>query len=118
MLSRTTPRDDGSADGGHKPADDRRLVLTLMVPTLTTIIMMAMFSVAVPFIRTEYRLTPDATSWLLIAYTLPNMILMPLYGRLGDGLGKRRLLLGGVILFAAGTVFLASVSSFPLILLA
>jgi len=89
-----------------------------MVPTLTTIIMMAMFSVAVPFIRSEYRLTPDATSWLLIAYTLPNMILMPLYGRLGDGLGKRRLLLGGVVLFAAGTVFLASVRTFPLILLA
>ena len=96
----------------------RRLVAALMVPFLTMIIMMAMFTVAVPFVRIEQGLTPDEASWLLVAYTLPNMMLMPLFGRLGDGLGKRRLLLMGVTLFVGGTALLTVARTFPLILLA
>ena len=44
-----------------------------------------------------------ATAWASMIYNLPFMTLMPLYGRLGDGLGKRRLLLGGMVLFLIGT---------------
>jgi len=105
-------------DPGSSGAGAKRIVAILMVPTLTMIIMMAMFTVAVPFIRTEQNLSPDVASWLLVAYTLPNMMLMPLYGRLGDGVGKRRLLLAGIAVFVAGTALLASVRSFPLVLVA
>ncbi|TVQ18785.1 MAG: MFS transporter [Spirochaetaceae bacterium] len=94
----------------------RRIVIVLMAPTVTTIIAMAMFSVAVPFIRSEQNLTADTASWLLVAYTLPYMMLMPLYGRLGDGIGRRRLMLAGVALFCAGSGVLLFVESLPLIL--
>ena len=95
----------------------RRIVGTLMVPTLTTVIMLAMFAVAVPFIRNDLGLAPDVASWLLVAYSLPHMMLMPLYGRLADGIGKRRLLLTGATLFAAGTAVLVVAGSFPVLLL-
>ena len=39
-----------------------------------------------------------------MSYTLPFMTLMPLYGRLGDRLGKQRLLLFGTTLFLIGTI--------------
>ena len=56
-------------------------------------------------------------AWLVIAYTLPLMIFMPLYGRLGDGLGKTRLLLLGLTIFLIGTVFtLTAINSFVLII--
>ncbi|TVQ38306.1 MAG: MFS transporter [Spirochaetaceae bacterium] len=96
----------------------RRVVTVLMAPTLMSIMTMSMFAVAVPVIRLEYALTADVTSWLLVAYTLPFMMFMPLYGRLGDGLGKRRLLLFGIVLFIAGTTMLLFVRSLPLMLLA
>ncbi len=96
----------------------RRLVAALMAPTLMMIMTMAMFAVAVPVIRLEFGLTADVTSWLLVAYTLPFMMLMPLYGRLGDGLGKRRLILFGISLFVLGTGMLLVVRSLPMILLA
>lgn len=95
----------------------RRIVGTLMVPTLTTVIMLAMFAVAVPFIRNDLSLAPDVASWLLVAYSLPHMMLMPLYGRLADGVGKRRLLITGATLFAAGTGVLVVAGSFPMLLL-
>ncbi len=95
----------------------RRIVMTLMVPTLTTVIMMAMFAVAVPFIRIDLALAPDVASWLLIAYSLPHMMLMPLYGKLADGIGKRRLLITGAVLFVVGTGVLVFARSFPLLLL-
>ena len=41
-------------------------------------------------------------------YNLPFMTLMPLYGRWGDGLGKRRLLLAGMVIFLAGTLIVMS----------
>ncbi|MFW5745020.1 MAG: MFS transporter, partial [Spirochaetota bacterium] len=94
----------------------RRIVGTLMVPTLTTVIMLAMFAVAVPFIRNDLSLAPDVASWLLVAYSLPHMMLMPLYGRLADGIGKRRLLLTGATLFAVGTAVLVVAGSFPMLL--
>ncbi len=96
----------------------RRLVLVLMAPTLMIIMTGAMFAVAVPTIRVEYGLSADVTSWLLVAYTLPFMLFMPLYGRLGDGIGKRRLLLAGIVLFLSGTVMLTFIRSLPMILLA
>lgn len=97
-------------------ANVRRIVGTLMVPTLTIVIMLAMFAVAVPFIRNDLALAPDVASWLLVAYSLPHMMLMPLYGRLADGIGKRRLLIAGATLFAAGTAVLVVAGSFPLLL--
>ena len=39
-----------------------------------------------------------------MVYTLPFMALMPLYGSLGDGLGKRRLLMLGALIFLTGTL--------------
>ncbi|MFW5688631.1 MAG: MFS transporter [Spirochaetota bacterium] len=96
----------------------RRLVAVLIVPFVMIIIMLSMFTVAVPFIRNEQGLAADTASWLLIAYTLPHMMFMPLYGRLGDGIGKRRLLLLGVGLFVVGTALLAVVHDFPAILIA
>lgn len=96
----------------------RRLVGVLMAPTLLTIMTMGMFAVAVPVIRGEYGLAADVTSWLLVAYTLPFMMLMPLYGRLADGIGKRRLLLLGLTLFVGGTALLLFAESLPTILIA
>jgi MFS family permease len=63
-----------------------------------------MFGVALPFIRDSFAAQADMTAWLVTAYTLPFVMFMPLYGRLGDGLGKRRLFTIGIAAFLVGTV--------------
>ena len=51
----------------------------------------AMVSVALPTIRNHFGIAADLTSWIVAAYMAPYVVLVPLYGRLGDGLGKRRM---------------------------
>ena len=79
------------------------ILIGLMLPPLMMGIHMAMFSVALPLIRADFGIQADVTAWVATINTLPFMMFMPLYGRLGDALGKRRLILAGIILFTLGT---------------
>jgi MFS family permease len=64
----------------------------------------SMFGVALPVIRDAFNIQTNIAAWLVIVYTAPFMILPPLYGRMGDGLGKRQVLLIGIVTFLVGTV--------------
>lgn len=88
------------------PLDGRgeiRMIAGLMLIFFAMILNLSMFSVAAPHIRVEYDLAADTTSWLTIAYTIPFILLMPLYGRLGDRLGKKRLLVVGTGVYILGS---------------
>lgn len=95
----------------------RNMLIGLMMPMLMMVLNMTMFSVAVPTIRDQFGLQADTTSWLITAYTLPFVVAMPLYGRLGDGLGKRRLFLMGISIFLLGTVTIMLAPALPLVIL-
>jgi len=70
-----------------------------------------MFSVAVPTIRDNLGIQADMVAWVTTMYTLPFMMFMPLYGRLGDVFGKRKLFLIGMIIFMIGTALAGSASN-------
>ena len=64
----------------------------------------SMFTIALPSIRDYFQLEADAASWLVIIHSLVFMMLMPLYGKLGDAFGRRILFCAAIVVFAAGTV--------------
>lgn len=82
------------------------MLFGLMAPTITNGMNHHMFSVALPTIRGDFGLAADTAAWVAMVYTLPFMALMPLFGRLGDGLGKKRLLLFGVLTSIFGTTLI------------
>jgi MFS family permease len=92
---------------------EMQIILGLMAPSLMVGLDHHNFAVALPTIRAHFGLDADMTAWASMIYNLPFMTLMPLYGRLGDGLGKRRLLLGGILIFLAGTALVVSAPSLP-----
>ncbi len=73
-----------------------------------------MFSVALPALRRGFRLEADLTAWLVTAQSLPFMMLMPLYGRMGDIFGRKRLLIFGIIVYLAGTIVVMVTTNLPL----
>ena len=73
-----------------------------MIPVGMTTFNMSMFSVALPTVRDAFGAEADLTAWLVTAYSLPFVIFMPLYGKLGDSLGKARLFQSGIVLFFIG----------------
>lgn len=103
-----------------QPSNDRtNLILFwgLMVPLIMRVFDLSIFRVALPTIRTTFALQTDVTAWLDTVYTLPFMICMPLYGRLGDGFGKVRMFLVGITIFITGTIITLSAVDLPFLML-
>ncbi|MEZ4673724.1 MAG: MFS transporter [Caldilineaceae bacterium] len=80
-----------------------RILLSLMVPTMLMPLLSSMSRVALPIVRNDFQIAADMTAWVDAIFTLPFMFLMPVYGRLSDGVGRRRLILAGIAIFALGT---------------
>lgn len=103
-------------DHAFKKAD-YALLIGLMLPLMMTIVNITMFEVALPTIRDSFGLQADVTAWIVTAYSLPFMLFMPLYGRLGDDLGKRRLFLIGIVLFLLGSLLTPVAGNLHLLLI-
>lgn len=102
-------------DGGTERRRKLALLFSLMLSFSSLILTAASVSVALPTLREVFSLTADTASWLIAGYTLPYMAFMPLFGRLGDAFGKRRLLQAGLTVFAAGTLTAALAPSVGLL---
>lgn len=96
--------------------DFRAILIGLMVPMGMTVLNLTMFGVALPAIRDSFVIEADIVAWLVTAYTLPFVLFMPLYGRLGDGLGKRRLFSVGILIFFIGTALCLLANSLALLI--
>lgn len=94
-----------------------QILIGLMAPSVMVGLDHHSFGVALPTIRSYFGLDADTAGWASMIYSLPFMTLMPLYGRLGDGLGKRRLLVLGMMIFLAGTALVVSAQSLTWFLL-
>ena len=94
---------EAGAEAPLQPGARRRMLISLMFPAMLMPLASTMSRVAIPVIRDDFGLPADLTAWVVAAFFLPFVILMPVYGRLSDGLDTRRLILIGVVVFAAGT---------------
>ncbi len=97
-------------------ASQRKLLFVLMAPFIIVVSNLSMFRVAIPTIRSTFNLPADSTAWLDTAYTLAYMVFMPLYGRLGDRISKRRLFIAEIFIFSAGTLLVLFSSEIGLII--
>jgi MFS family permease len=99
------------------PAQTRRILVGLIFPAMLMPLVSTMSRVALPMVRDHFALGADTTAWIDVAFTLPFMILMPVYGRLSDGLGPRRLILLGIAIFSVGTLIILTATGLGGILL-
>lgn len=88
------------------PTSDRRwLALALLAATQFILILdTAIVIVAVPSMETDLGFTPTELSWVANAYILAFGGLLLLGGRTSDIVGRRRMFIGGLALFAAGSL--------------
>jgi len=80
------------------------LLQSFVVPVLATV-------------RTELNGSPAAGSWILSAYLLSAAIATPVLGRLGDILGKRRILVATLFALAVGSLLAAVAPSMGVMIL-
>jgi EmrB/QacA subfamily drug resistance transporter len=100
------------------PADERMLKLGLLI-CLCTIIMAVLDSnivsaAAVPIVRDlNPRHGVSELPWLVTAYGLAAAIVLPLYGKLSDIYGVKRVFLSAIVVFLTGSALCGIAQSMP-----
>ena len=97
---------DHSVPGG-RVTDRRWVVAALMLVMVLASMEMTVTSTAMPTIIGELH-GLEHYSWVASLYLLACTVTMPLYGRLADVLGRKKVILGATLLFTAGSVMAAS----------
>ena len=75
-----------------------------------------MTNVALPAIKADLQTGAVGLQWVINAYLLPLSALLLLGGALGDRFGRRRMFLGGIILFAIASIICALAPSLEALL--
>jgi len=81
----------------------RRLFIAVMVPMFLAAVDQTLLATATPVISRELGGLRD-TSWLAVAYLLAAVLMVPLYGRLGDRYGRRKVLSLAIVVFSLGSL--------------
>lgn len=101
------PRADAGEPAGGRHANGTLLVLFLSLGGLAFATLQSLVAPALPVIAKDLSATTGDISWVLTAYLLAASVFTPILGRLGDMIGKRRVLLAVLVIFFAGTVLAA-----------
>src|ERR687887_1703524 len=98
------------------PATDRRSVL-LVVSGLMLVMLLAsldqtIVSTALPTIVSELG-GLEHLSWVVTAYLLASTAATPLWGKLGDQYGRKRLFQGAIVIFLIGSALCGIAQNMP-----
>jgi DHA2 family methylenomycin A resistance protein-like MFS transporter len=97
--------------GGFSPRDFS-IIVALMIPTTMALIDVGMMVVALPAIQADFNIPVDLLAWVMAVGFLLRVPLMPVFGRVGDVFGKKKLYLAGLAIYIAGTILGAVAFSF------
>ena len=83
------------------PRSERAVLATAALGTMLLPLNSTMVAVALPDVGDGLGVALEDTAWLVTGYLIAQASLQPLAGKLGDRLGRRPLIVGGLCAFAA-----------------
>src|ERR1051326_3104 len=92
-------------------------LIVLCAGMLMIILDQTVVNVALPSIQRDLGFTQSSLAWVVNAYLIPFGGLLLLAGRFGDLVGRKRIVLAGLIVFTVGS-FLCGISGTQLMLIA
>jgi EmrB/QacA subfamily drug resistance transporter len=98
--------------GSHPTTDGRRpnstaIIVYLSLGGLSFAVLQSLVAPALSTIGKDLGASTSATSWVLTAYLLSASVLTPILGRLGDMIGKRKVLIVVLVILLVGAVLAA-----------
>ena len=87
---------------------------SIMLPMSLAVVDQTIVASALPAIAASLG-EVERISWVVIGYLVANTIAAPVYGYIGDVFGRRRLMVGALVLFIVASVLCAASPSIPLL---
>jgi EmrB/QacA subfamily drug resistance transporter len=93
-----------TADKGRKSNLRWWILLTVIIGTFLGRLDQTIVNLALPSIITDFHITVSAAGWIATAYILATAIFVPIWGKLGDTIGRKKVYILGFTIFIAGSV--------------
>lgn len=108
--------DEASGSGGAAAAQWALASLSLSV--LLSSLGTSIANVGLPSLAAAFSASFQQVQWVVLAYLLAISTLIVTVGRLGDIIGRRRLLLAGILLFTLSSALSGAASNLPVLIFA
>lgn len=96
--------------------DDMKMVALLLSGAFLTVLNATLLTPALPTIMQDLNVTSTTVQWLTSGYALTEAVIIPLAAYLMGRFSSRRLFIGGLTLFACGSLVAACAPAFPVLL--
>ena len=80
------------------------VLATVIVGTFLGRLDQTVVNLAIPKIIEDFGITVSAASWIATAYIIANAVFVPIWGKLGDTLGRKKIYILGFSIFIGGSV--------------
>ena len=80
------------------------ILLTVIVGTFLSRLDQTIVNLALPKIIDDFGITVSAAGWIATSYILANAVLVPVWGKLGDKIGRKKVYIIGFSIFILGSV--------------
>lgn len=100
----------------ERPAAEGVVVAAVALATMLAPLNSTMIAVALPHVMAEFGADVTGVGWLVTSYLIAMAALQPVAGKLGDRLGRRRLILGGIAWFGVVSIGAATSAGLPSLL--
>jgi EmrB/QacA subfamily drug resistance transporter len=90
----------------------------LAVGTLAYALLQSLVSPVLPLFETSLHTSQNTVTWVLTAYLLSASVCTPILGRIGDIVGKKKVLVAVLIALAVGSILAALATSITLMIIA
>lgn len=107
------PDTDGAARGARTY---RAIFLALVLAAIVFALVQSVVSPLLPLVQAHLRTDATGVTWVLTAYLISAAVATPVLARLGDVLGKRRVLVAVLGTFTVGCLVAALADSLPVLL--
>src|SRR5215468_9482429 len=112
-------RGSEGVSGSGRPAHRTFFAIfpSIMLPMFLAVVDQTIVATALPAIAADTGNVARA-SWVVVSYLIASTIAAPIYGRLGDAFGRRRLMLGAIFIFILASLFCAASSTIEVLAVA
>lgn len=80
------------------------VLATVMVGTALGRLDQTIVNLALPKIISDFGITVSAAGWIATAYILANAVFVPIWGKLGDTIGRKKVYILGFLIFIFGSI--------------